>query len=198
MDWVYVTVVLETSTISLTQKGQDKEIVKIVLLLTGAVEGAKSHVHDYITTFDQFNYLWQNDKQKEYEKFMKSGPEGTAPDLESFSAELKKYMEVERQIRDIPSVHIIGCMCLDSSPLMDSLISEAVTWKAQYGRNMYEEAKAQLMKIQDYFKDKTRAMNRDFGQETELEEVRDVMLRELLTLAFLRRELLTNAYLSGS
>lgn len=40
---------------------------------------------------------------------------------------------------------------------------------------MHEEAKAQLLKMQDYFKDKTRAMNRDFGQETELEEVRDVM-----------------------
>ena len=51
----------------------------------------------------------------------------------------------------------------------------SLQWKAQYGRNMHEEAKAQLVKMQDYFKDKTRAMNRDFGQETELEEVRDVM-----------------------
>ena len=57
---------------------------------------------------------------------MKSGLEGTAPDIESFASELKKYMDVEREIRDIPSVHVIGCMCLDSSPLMDSLISEAV------------------------------------------------------------------------
>ena len=46
--------------------------------------------------------------------------------IESFSSELKKYMDVEREIRDIPSVHVIGCMCLDSSPLMESLISEAV------------------------------------------------------------------------
>jgi hypothetical protein len=70
--------------------------------------------------------LWQNDKQKDYDAFMKSGLEGTAPDIESFANELKKYMDVEREIRDIPSVHVIGCMCLDSSPLMDSLISEAV------------------------------------------------------------------------
>ena len=57
---------------------------------------------------------------------MKSGPEGAAPDIETFSNELKKYMDVERKIRDIPSVHVIGCMCLDSSPLVDSLITEAV------------------------------------------------------------------------
>ena len=55
------------------------------------------------------------------------------------------------------------------------MIGASSQWKAQYGRNMHEEAKAQLLKMQDYFKDKTRAMNRDFGQETELEEVRDVM-----------------------
>ncbi len=30
---------------------QDKEIVKIVMLLTGAVEGAKTHVADYLITF---------------------------------------------------------------------------------------------------------------------------------------------------
>jgi hypothetical protein len=159
------------------QIAQDKEIVKIVLLLTGAVEGAKTHVNDYLTTFDRYNCkwcmstcrlrrvhiwrsrgvgvgreegvhppphtrttlhptrtywllwlsdLWQNDKQKEYDKFMKSGPEGVAPDIETFSNELKKYMDVEREIRSIPSVHVIGCMCLDSSPLMDSLITEAI------------------------------------------------------------------------
>ena len=152
------------------QIAQDKEIVKIVLLLTGAVEGAKTQINDYLTTFDQYNYLWQNDKQKAYDTFMK-----TEPDIESFSKELKKYMDVEREIRNIPSVHVIGCMCLDSSPLMDSLISEAVMWKAQYGRNMHEEAKAQLVAMQDYFKAKTRAMNHEFGQDTELEEVRDVM-----------------------
>jgi dynein heavy chain len=148
----------------------DKEVVKIVLLLTGAVEGAKTQVNDYLSTFDQYNYLWQNDKQKAYDEFMK-----TDPDLEKFAGELKKYMDVEREIKDIPSVHVIGCMCLDSSPLMDSLTAEAVQWKAQYGRNMHEEAKFQLMKIQDYFKEKTRALNKNFGESTELEEVRDVM-----------------------
>ena len=37
------------------QIAQDKEIVKIVLLLTGAVEGAKTHVNDYLKTFDRYN-----------------------------------------------------------------------------------------------------------------------------------------------
>eukprot|EP00961_Rhodomonas_salina_P094958 1277719-Rhodomonas_salina.6 len=193
----------------------------------GAVEGAKIHVADYLTTFDQYNYLWKEDKQKAYNDFLK-----TVPDIEAFSNELKKYMDIEREIRNIPGVHVsdcslisgtqsrvtecghvrrggmimmrrprltypptrmllllnipladctacavtscprqtycpmhallmsfarampclvlteprsvlteprsvpqvIGCMCLDSSPLMDSLTAEAVQWKAQYAR----------------------------------------------------------------
>eukprot|EP00961_Rhodomonas_salina_P202026 2724847-Rhodomonas_salina.1 len=30
---------------------QDREIVKVVLLLTGSVEGTKKQVHDYLQTF---------------------------------------------------------------------------------------------------------------------------------------------------
>ena len=37
----------------------------------------------------------------------------TEPDIEKFAGELKKYMDVEREIKEIPSVHVIGCMCLD-------------------------------------------------------------------------------------
>ena len=155
------------------QISQDKEIVKIVMLLTGAVEGAKTHVADYLVTFNEYNYLWQNDKQKAYQDFLK-----TDPDIEAFSNELKKYMDVERQIKNIPGVHVIGCMCLDSSPLMDSLISEAVQWKAQYARNLHDGAKEKLHAMQDFFKEKLRQLSREFK---ELEDVRDVMncLREI-------------------
>jgi len=149
------------------QISQDKEIVKIVMLLTGAVEGAKTHVADYLSTFGEFDYLWRDDKQKAYQEFLR-----TDPDIEAFSGELRKYMDVERQIRGIPSVHVIGCMCLDSSPLMDSLIAEAVQWKTQYARNLHDGAREKLHQMQDFFKEKMRQMSRDFK---ELEDVRDVM-----------------------
>ena len=52
---------------------RDKEIVKVVLLLTGSVEGAKRQVYDYLETFMQYEWLWKEkggypseaDKQKE-------------------------------------------------------------------------------------------------------------------------------------
>ena len=38
---------------------RDKEIVKMVLLLTGSIEGAKRQVFDYLETFLQYDWLWQ-------------------------------------------------------------------------------------------------------------------------------------------
>ena len=82
-------------------------------------------------------------------------------------------MDIEREIRNIPGVHVIGCMCLDSSPLMDSLTAEAVQWKAQYARNLHAGAHAEMVKLQEYFKDKMREISR--SPLNELEDVRDVM-----------------------
>jgi hypothetical protein len=50
---------------------QDKEIVKSVLLLTGAVEGIKLQVDEYLSTFSKYGFLWKEDLQKAYESFMK-------------------------------------------------------------------------------------------------------------------------------
>ena len=53
---------------------RDKEIVKVVLLLTGSIEGAKQGVLDYTLTFDKFAFLWRNDLAVEYAAFIATNP----------------------------------------------------------------------------------------------------------------------------
>ena len=62
-----------------------RDIVRIVLLLTGSVEGVKRQVTEYIHSLCKYDYLWRNDKKKEYEEFMSKDPS-----LEDFEAELKR------------------------------------------------------------------------------------------------------------
>lgn len=59
--------------------------MRVVLLLTGAVEGAKRQVYEYLETFSKYNFLWQGDKAAAYAAFMQK-----SPTLEDFEAELKK------------------------------------------------------------------------------------------------------------
>ncbi len=81
---------------------RDKDIVKMVLLLTGSIEGghvlanltsvpnpsiavtvtqfaglhagAKAHVNDFISTFDMFSFLWKQDLATEYAAFIATHP----------------------------------------------------------------------------------------------------------------------------
>ncbi len=53
---------------------RDKEIVKVVLLLTGSIEGTKQGVLEYIATFNQYSFLWQKDLSTEYAAFMSTSP----------------------------------------------------------------------------------------------------------------------------
>jgi dynein heavy chain len=146
---------------------QDREIVKVVLLLTGSVEGTKKQVHDYLLTFMAYEHLWKMDKQAEYKKFM-----ATEPDLEAFDNELKKYVEMEANIQAIPAVHNIGCMCLETTPVKASLRAEAIAWKSQYSKNLHSQARDEMHSLQDMMKDTLQKLDRPLN---DLDDVRDVM-----------------------
>jgi hypothetical protein len=60
-------------------------------------------VSEYISTFDRYKFLWTQDLQATYDAFMR-----TAPSLEAFEAELRKYNALEQEIAAIPTLHNIG------------------------------------------------------------------------------------------
>merc|ERR1719446_1787726 len=65
----------------------EKEVCKLVLLLTGSIEGAKTEVIDYLDSFNELQYLWKDDMQKEYSNFLKQNPT-----LTDFDEELTRYV----------------------------------------------------------------------------------------------------------
>lgn len=38
---------------------QDKEIVKVILLLTGSIQGTKNKINDFLSKFNKFEWLWK-------------------------------------------------------------------------------------------------------------------------------------------
>ena len=145
----------------------DKEIVKSVLLLTGSMEGTKAQVMEYIETFTRFDFLYMDDLQAAYTAFM-----NTNPSLEAFENELKKYMDIEKQIQSIAPVHNIGAMSLETQPLKYSLKAEAAAWKSQFAKNMHSQGKEQLEALHEYMHATTLKLNR---KAEDLEDVRVTM-----------------------
>ena len=143
---------------------RDREIVTMVLLLTGSMEGAKRQVFDYLKTFRAYDWLWQGSKEAEYKEFMKREP--TLLDVE---AELKKYVDIEREISLISPVHNIGALSLETAPLKYSLRSEALSWKALFGTNLHDQALLKLEECTSWTKEKERCLKREIAN---LDDVR--------------------------
>ena len=151
----------------------DKEIVKMVLLLTGAMEGAKRQVFEYLERFLQYDWLWKDNKNTAYDAFMRK-----KPTLENFDAELKKYVAIEASIQKIAPVHNIGALSLETAPLKYSLKSEAAAWKSQYSQNLHAQAKKELDRIIEWMEEMNRMLKREVS---DLDTVRSAMgiLREI-------------------
>ena len=146
---------------------KDPEIVKNVLLLTGAIEGTKESVREYMRSFGRYDWLWKNDMNTEYNQFMK-----TEPALEDFEGKLKYYMDVENEIMHVTPVHNIGALSLETQPLKYSLKASASNWKTRYATNLHGQAKSELEGINEYIKDTHKQLKR---QISDLEDVRSVM-----------------------
>jgi dynein heavy chain len=144
-----------------------KDIVRVVLLLTGSIEGVKRQVHEYIHTFQKYDYLWKDNKKEAYEKFMSN-----EPTLEDFETELKKYDLVEQEISRIPEKHNIGALSLDTTPLKTALSQEARSWKKQYAQNLHAQAKHELDTVTQWIETHKRYLSRVIN---DLDDVRMVM-----------------------
>ena len=146
---------------------KDQIIVKMVLLLTGSIEGTKAQVLEYMESFRQYDWLWKNDMNAEYTAFTK-----TNPTIEAFEAKLKYYMSVETEIMHITPVHNIGALSLETQPLKYSLKASAANWKTRYATNLHVQAKEQLAAIMEYINSTRVALGHDIN---DLEDVRVVM-----------------------
>jgi len=143
---------------------KDKDVVRVVLLLTGALEGVKRQVYEYMHTMTKYDYLWKDNKKAAYNAFMSKDPS-----LEDFEAELKKYDLVEQEIMRIPQKHNIGAIALETLALKTALSTEAKTWKKQYAQNLHGQARTELATITEWIEKHTRYLKRELN---DLDDVR--------------------------
>ena len=53
---------------------QDKEIVKVILLLTGSIQGTKNKVNEFLQKFDEYKWLYKDSIPTKLKAFEKENP----------------------------------------------------------------------------------------------------------------------------
>ena len=65
---------------------KDKEIVKVILLLTGSIQGTKNNVNRFLESFGKYSWLWTKNPNDELKVFSKGNPQ-----LEDYEEKLKEF-----------------------------------------------------------------------------------------------------------
>ncbi len=60
--------------------------MKVILLLTGSIQGTKNKVNEFLASFEKFSWLWKRRSDEALKLFNKGNPQ-----LEDFEEKLKGF-----------------------------------------------------------------------------------------------------------
>jgi dynein heavy chain len=126
---------------------KDKEIVKVILLLTGSIQGTKNNVIRFLEGFEDFNWLWREKTDESLKKFEKKNPQ-----LEDYEEKLNFFLSKEREVDLILSEDQIGALLLKTVNVKTGLKNLIQQWKDAYSKNLHREARKLLEGFNDEIK----------------------------------------------
>ena len=134
--------------------GTDPAVVKIVLLLTGAMRGWINKIHTYLSIFTRYDWLWKDDKDQIYKKFASK-----KPSISDFEGELKKFLMLEQEMLAIEPSFNIGALRLNTPSLKLQLCNESRIWKVLYSNNVHLIARESMYAFFEYMRAITNKLN---------------------------------------
>jgi dynein heavy chain len=135
---------------------QDREILKVVLLLTGSIQSAKNQCDEYLAEFATYEWLWKNDVNEDYKAFKE-----TDPSLDEFGVKLRQFVTVEQTLDELQKQHQISALSLHTDSLGKSLKGFAKKWKEAFASELHKEAYAKLESVSEVIKSTTKKLSRE-------------------------------------
>jgi dynein heavy chain len=126
---------------------KDKEIVKVILLLTGSIQGTKNNVNKFLDSFEKYNWLWKKKIDKELTSFNDSNPQ-----LEDFEAKLSDFATSESEVGTIMIQHQIGALSLKTNNVKTGLQKWIVMWKDAFAKDLLKKAQSNIDNLTEEIK----------------------------------------------
>ena len=142
----------------------------------------------YIRTFD---FLWRDDSQLQYQTIIQQDENGDdytviidpngIPSIETreyLQRELQRLVQIEERLTLLPHEIQIGCICIETIPILNSLRTFVFSWKTQYAKLLHKFAKSQLDQVVAYRQQVQLRFNDDVSTLEQLDEAL-ILLEEL-------------------
>ncbi|XP_069055280.1 dynein axonemal heavy chain 8 isoform X2 [Lepisosteus oculatus] len=146
---------------------EHKDICKIVVLLTSAVNSLRKPASDVLQQFHRFKGIWAEDRDAKVKEFMASNPY-----LTQIKSEILHYVAFEQEIEEIKPTTILGSIELSTAPLKLALTVEAKAWKMLLCKYLNEEYKKKMADISTFIGEHLKKLSRPIQ---DLDDVRLAM-----------------------
>lgn len=143
---------------------------------------------EYIRSFD---FLWRDDSQLKYQKIVQQDenqeeitiiidPDGI-PSIQTrlyLQNELERFVQIEARLQILPEQIQIGCICIETIPIINSLRTFVFSWKTQYAKLLHKFAKTELDQVVEYRQQVQLRFKDDVSTLEQLDEAL-ILLEEL-------------------
>ncbi|CAF1032650.1 unnamed protein product [Adineta ricciae] len=164
------------------------EIVSRLSSIDADVTRISQNAVQYIRTFD---FLWHDDSQLQYQTITQQDEDGddytividpngipTRETRQYLQGELERLVHIEERLNFFPHEIQIGCVCIETVPIINSLRTFIFSWKSQYAKLLHRFAKSQLDEVVAYRQQIQERFNDNVSTLEQLDEAL-ILLEEL-------------------
>ncbi|NWQ86048.1 DYH5 protein, partial [Burhinus bistriatus] len=155
---------------------ENKEIIKLVSLLSTAINSTKREVLAALESFSCYHHIWQRDKEETIDKLMTGNPS-----LSEFESEILHFQDLELKIDSEPEYICVGAIALYTVDLKLALRAEIKAWMTLLGCHCNKKYRTEMEAIFTFIEETGKKLNRRIR---DLDDIRTVMsaLKEIREL----------------
>jgi dynein heavy chain len=163
---------------------ENKDVMKLLSMLSTAINSTKQTVTDAIEQFNKYSELWQSDMDSALSQFLQGDP-----NLNEFRTRILHYERLESVVRNEPDTVPVGAICLYTESLRISLTAETKQWKVAYGRSCNQTYSSTMTELFSQLDDLSKRLGRNIkdlddvrAAMTALQEIRENQIRIDMTI----------------
>ncbi|XP_074730375.1 dynein axonemal heavy chain 5 isoform X7 [Strix uralensis] len=155
---------------------ENKEIIKLVSLLSTAINSTKREVLTALESFSCYHHIWQRDKEEIIDKLMMRNPL-----LSDFESEILHFQDLELKINSEPEYICVGAVALYTADLKLALRAEIKAWITLLGCRCNKKYRTEMEAIFAFIEETGKKLNRHIK---DLDDIRIAMsaLKEIREL----------------
>ena len=107
---------------------ENKEVLKLVTVLSTAINSTKKIVDNKRDIFSVYSDLWRVDQSTSIAEYTSKGPS-----VYEFNNKMEEYIELEAKISSEPDLITAGTLSLQTEQVKLTLCTEAKSWRIAFG-----------------------------------------------------------------